>query len=285
MNQLLRIGEFAKLGQVSIKTLRFYEAEGLLKPEYVNPETGYRYYRMPQSEQLALITNLRAGGFHISEISALLKSDISSKQLADSISAKREKLLDERAAIDDRLRIVETLSKSVASQSEQSLSMVKLKSVSPQRVHSVSKRVPCLGTAVTKMFESAESEVAARNARAASAPFLIFHDAPSKRRNLRVEVCIPVTDKSCEHIESTVIPGCELACTVAYRGSYEQTAILRDRMGTWIENAGLTSGGPLREIYHRFGADQEDYKLPSNVLAKGSNEYLTEILMPLQVST
>jgi DNA-binding transcriptional MerR regulator len=39
---MLSIGEFARLGAVSVRTLRHYEEIGLLLPAQVNPETGYR---------------------------------------------------------------------------------------------------------------------------------------------------------------------------------------------------------------------------------------------------
>ena len=38
-----RIGDFSRLGRVTIKTLRFWDEIGLLKPDYVN-KNGYRYY-------------------------------------------------------------------------------------------------------------------------------------------------------------------------------------------------------------------------------------------------
>lgn len=45
--QGLSIGEFAKLKGVSVKSLRYYDRIGILKPAYVNETTGYRYY-MPE---------------------------------------------------------------------------------------------------------------------------------------------------------------------------------------------------------------------------------------------
>lgn len=44
VEQYLSIGEMAKLMGVSIKALRYYEKLGILKPAYINEETGYRYY-------------------------------------------------------------------------------------------------------------------------------------------------------------------------------------------------------------------------------------------------
>ena len=41
---MLKIGEFANLFNVSIKTVRFYEEKELFKPFYIDKYTGYRYY-------------------------------------------------------------------------------------------------------------------------------------------------------------------------------------------------------------------------------------------------
>jgi DNA-binding transcriptional MerR regulator len=39
---MFSIGEFARLGAVSIRTLRLYDEIGLLPPAEVDPDTGYR---------------------------------------------------------------------------------------------------------------------------------------------------------------------------------------------------------------------------------------------------
>ena len=43
----LKIGEFSKMMQVTVKTLRHYEQKGLLAPDEVDEWTGYRYYSIP----------------------------------------------------------------------------------------------------------------------------------------------------------------------------------------------------------------------------------------------
>ena len=54
-NELLSIGEAAKLKQVSAKSLRYYETIGFLKPAYVDPSSGYRYYSPDQMIDLDVI--------------------------------------------------------------------------------------------------------------------------------------------------------------------------------------------------------------------------------------
>ena len=58
--KLFPIGEVAKLYAISVGNLRHYEKIGLLMPEYVNPESGYRYYSVKQFECLNTIRYLRS---------------------------------------------------------------------------------------------------------------------------------------------------------------------------------------------------------------------------------
>lgn len=72
--ELFQIGEVAKLYHLSVGTLRHYEQEGLLIPEYTDPATGYRYYSVRQFEQLTNIRYLRALGLPLDEIAATLQN-------------------------------------------------------------------------------------------------------------------------------------------------------------------------------------------------------------------
>ncbi len=58
--ELFTIGEIGKLFHINIRTLRYYDAAGLLKPEKTDPVTGYRYYSTKQFERLNTIKYLRA---------------------------------------------------------------------------------------------------------------------------------------------------------------------------------------------------------------------------------
>ena len=70
--KLLQIGEVAKIFHVSMGTLRHYEQEGLLEPEYVDEKTGYRYYGVRQLEVLNTIRYLRVLDLPLSEIAEFL---------------------------------------------------------------------------------------------------------------------------------------------------------------------------------------------------------------------
>ena len=69
----LKIGEFSKMMQVTVKTLRHYEQRGLLVPNEVNEWTGYRYYSISQMQRLNTIRGLQRQGFTLEEIKEMLE--------------------------------------------------------------------------------------------------------------------------------------------------------------------------------------------------------------------
>ena len=69
---MFRIGEFSKLGKTTVKTLRYYDEAGLLKPEQTDPFTGYRLYTTRQLVRLHHIQSLRQAGLSIEEARAIL---------------------------------------------------------------------------------------------------------------------------------------------------------------------------------------------------------------------
>lgn len=68
-----KIGEFSKLCQVTVKTLRHYEEIGLLTPVEVDEWTGYRYYDIAQFRQMNRIVYLKQLGFSLEEIAGLFE--------------------------------------------------------------------------------------------------------------------------------------------------------------------------------------------------------------------
>ena len=69
----LKIGEFSKMMQVTVKTLRHYEQRGLLTPDEVDEWTGYRYYNIAQMQRLGTIRGLQRQGFSLEEIKGVLE--------------------------------------------------------------------------------------------------------------------------------------------------------------------------------------------------------------------
>lgn len=87
MSSYLKIGEFSKLMQTTVKTLRLYEQRGLLLPARIDPDSGYRYYTVAQMQRLNSVRSLKRLGFSLEEIRDLFADDSQVPPL-EALSAK-----------------------------------------------------------------------------------------------------------------------------------------------------------------------------------------------------
>lgn len=69
---MYKIGEFSKMSKITIKTLRYYEKEGLLKPTFIDQNTSYRYYESSQLIDVSKIISFRQAGLSIKDIKKIL---------------------------------------------------------------------------------------------------------------------------------------------------------------------------------------------------------------------
>lgn len=97
--KLLQIGEVAKIFHVSMGTLRHYEQEGLLEPEYVDEKTGYRYYGVRQLEVLNTIRYLRVLDLPLSEIAEFLH-DRDTQVMEEKLVKQKEIIEKKRQELD-----------------------------------------------------------------------------------------------------------------------------------------------------------------------------------------
>ena len=100
-----RIGEFSRLGKVSVKTLRHYDEIGLLKPGFVDIFNRYRYYLPEQLADLCAIRRYRRAGLSVDEISRILSGED-----AAPILAERRRITEAEAeSVSERLRLLDLL--------------------------------------------------------------------------------------------------------------------------------------------------------------------------------
>ena len=98
---MFRIGEFSRMGRVSIKALRHYDELGLLRPALVDRQTGYRYYSIDQLSLLNRIMAYRNLGFSLQQSRALIRDDISADAMRGFLMARRAELA---AAVEEQSR-------------------------------------------------------------------------------------------------------------------------------------------------------------------------------------
>lgn len=105
--RMFKIGEFARAARVSIKTLRYYDQCGLLKPVWKDRFTGYRYYHENQLEELDRIRALKEMGFSLDQIQTILQESLTLPQLKALLELKQTELREEISAGQSRLAQLE----------------------------------------------------------------------------------------------------------------------------------------------------------------------------------
>lgn len=116
---LFSIGTIGKMFHLSVSSLRHYEAIGLLMPEYIDPESGYRYYSTRQFEVLNTIRYLRALDMPLQEISDFMENrDVERMEeklllQKQAVIEKQKRLKCIEQKIDNRLRQIADAKKSI----------------------------------------------------------------------------------------------------------------------------------------------------------------------------
>lgn len=112
-HDLFSIGEVSQMFHLSVGSLRHYEKAGLLKPEYISPESGYRYYSTRQFEVLTTIRFLRILDMPLEQIRDFLNNrEISKMQhmlqnQKEAILQKKKELELMERKIDQQLVLIE----------------------------------------------------------------------------------------------------------------------------------------------------------------------------------
>lgn len=111
---MFKISEFSRLSKVSLKTLRYYDQIGILKPSKVDDNTGYRYYSAEQLLELNRIIIYKELGFTLPQISQLLHEDITIEHIQGMFRLKKseiETIIDTEqtklARIEERMLLIE----------------------------------------------------------------------------------------------------------------------------------------------------------------------------------
>ena len=93
---MLKIGEFSKLTQVSVRMLRHYDEIGLLKPAETDRLTDYRYYKEEQLPAMCRIKALKDMGFSLADIIRIMQLESRRAELCATLAETeyRLKLID-----------------------------------------------------------------------------------------------------------------------------------------------------------------------------------------------
>lgn len=256
---MIKIGDFARLGQVSVVTLRHYDDIGLLKPSNIDRASGYRYYSVAQLPRLNRILALKDLGFSLEQIGHVLNDRLSLDQLKGMLMLKHAET--EQLVIEEQARLARIAARLRQIELEESMSPydVVLKSVPAMTV--VSRRVTIpTNDQVPDYLNPAFMEVAAfiKDAKCTiTGPhFAIWHQAAEVITDEVAEAAVPVNCASTgtERIQVYELPETQVASAV-HHGNFEDFTQLHTAILQWIELNGYQVTGAYRELYIRHNPD------------------------------
>lgn len=272
---MVKIGDFARLCRVTVKTLRHYDQIGLLVPAEVDPFTGYRYYSLEQLPRMNRILALRDLGFSLDEIQTLLSENLSTQgmqqifrskeaEIKARINEEQERLRRIRA----RLRVIE---KEAGSMSEYEVALSRQE---PMRILSVRDTIPSYVDQGRLWGELVSYTTANRINWAKDGQFggrygTIYHNS-EEEAGIDAEVFV-ILDDGVEsgmqsgaqsfgggRIKTRDLEGYETVASVIHHGSYHLLGEAYSALFRWIENNGYESAGPHIEFYIKSIVDTKD---------------------------
>jgi DNA-binding transcriptional MerR regulator len=253
---MFRIGNFSRLTRVSVKALRFYDEVGLLKPTYVDRDTGYRYYSATLLPRLNRILAFKELGFSLEEISHLLEGDLPVDRVRESLQNRREKLA---LSIErERAQLAEV--EAWLAQIERAGSVpdyeVTIKRVAPRLIASVRDTLSSYADA-DELFDELHSRLKHRGAPLDRGT--IWHTCAGQQRSIECEAIVFLREPTQVAGRAQVyeLPGATVACVI-HQGSDETCERAYVAARSWIKSHGYAIAGPNRELYWQGRVAQED---------------------------
>jgi DNA-binding transcriptional MerR regulator len=251
---MLTIGAFARLGGVSPRALRHYEAVGILLPASTDAGTGYRSYRAEQLARLHRIRALQDLGLSLQQLQPLLDDGVTSEQLSEMLASKRAELAERVEEDRNRMERVETRLRYIELEDDMSLDLV-TKTIPATRVAQI-RHTGEEGLDFYTLDAFAAS--AARTLRVAlsaasverTGPVIMqYEDRPDG--TLTPIFAMPIGDQHLDQndqVEVTELPAIEAVVTI-YRGKGDHDLIgpLYGQMARYAEDHGYAVHGPGRD--------------------------------------
>lgn len=266
---MYKIGMFSKHGKVTIKTLRHYDEVGLLRPAYIDEETGYRYYTTEQLSHLHEIIALRQMGFSIPEILSIFNNFNVEKILEQ----RKAELESEYRIITNRLFRLNYYIKEKKEGRNMNYQAV-IKEIPECIVFSKRQIIENYNT-LMELVPSIGKKVKAANPTLKCAQpeycFNIYHDGEYKEKDIDVEVCEAVVEFGIESdgIIFKKIPAVTVA-SVMHKGPYKDFGSAYAFIFKWVEENGYIVADNVRESYIDGIWNKES-----------ENDWLTEIQVPV----
>ncbi|RVX40718.1 DNA-binding transcriptional MerR regulator [Nonomuraea polychroma] len=235
-DDLLPIGQFARLGRLSVKQLRHYDELGLLRPAYVDAGTGYRYYRAAQAREALAIGLLRSMDVPLAVVARVLAGG------PGALAPVRDDL---EAELARRRRMLAVLERVMA----EGLPSAPVRLVAePARRAAVVREVARGPEDIGRATSAAVRRVLGAVPAVGDGVRLIGLFPADLGEVVEVSVARVLGDEESGGAEVEVLPGGVFACATHF-GPYEQISLTAHAVLAWCAERRHGVRGPIREVY------------------------------------
>jgi DNA-binding transcriptional MerR regulator/effector-binding domain-containing protein len=252
---MFSIGEFARLGGVSVRTLRHYDEIGLLPPATVDPDTGYRGYSARQLTQLNRILALKELGLSLTQARRLLDG-VTVEELSGMLILRRAQLEHELDQHQNQLLGVEARLRSIAREDAMPADDIMAKTIPAIGVVVIAGQAPGWGpeniVPVVNRLAGQFDQLGIHDRVKEAGPRMIFYDW-GHDEDITVHLALPVTEPPGElpaPAEYRVLPEIEAAAAMRSGPAASIFPMVYQDLFRWIEERGFRAvPGPGREVW------------------------------------
>lgn len=246
----LKIGEFSKMMQVTVKTLRYYEQKGLLLPYEVDEWSGYRYYSIYQMQRLNIIRGLQQQGFTLEEIKELLEDGEqmpSIDQLTQKIEETEHQL---QLLIKRRSQLLKWLDSHKQIKTMEQISIQSLPEIIVASHREIIPNYDALGALCVNKI-GPEMQRLGCKCPPPGYCFTIEHNKEYRSTDLDIEYCEQVEEmgKDSNIIQFKHLPAVEKALCIKHLGPYERFHLSVAEAFSYMEEKGYKPIGHTRICY------------------------------------
>jgi DNA-binding transcriptional MerR regulator len=258
---MLSIGEFARLGGVTTRTLRHYGELGILEPAKVDPTSGYRSYSVDQLADLRRVLALRELGVGLDQIRKLLVDDVSVEQLRGMLRLRQVEIADAIDEQRERLRRVEVHLDAIERGDAMRTIDVTVKRTDPLRVGITTTRAAGFGYEnINPIFEESLAKVAyALVERGITLGIAVgWYEEDQANDDVIAHIGWEIGDQKLERtdlVRAEELPVIEVASMIK-RGPMVDVMDDYEAMIRWVDASGYQLAGAGRELYWQLDFDQ-----------------------------
>jgi DNA-binding transcriptional MerR regulator/effector-binding domain-containing protein len=251
---MFSIGEFARLGTVSVRTLRHYDEIGLLPPAKVDPATGYRGYSAEQLRLLNRIVALKELGLSLAQARQLVDG-ITLEELQGMLMLRRAQLEQELEAHRNQLLGVEARLRYIAREGAMPADDIVVKKVPAMGVVAIAAPAPAFGpeniVPVVNQSAAQFDRLGISDLVKKAGPYVLFYEHDNYT-DVTVYLALPVAEQPAElppPAQYLVLPEIEAAVAVRNGLAANIFPMVYHDLARWAEDHGYEVHGPGREIW------------------------------------